>query len=193
MVSFLGFQLPLWEFTLEEDIQGDVILVFLSTPDDGMLTEKSSKLCITGHLCGESTNGFPTQMASNAKNISMSWLHQDKNIPISPLSKLPGEVLRHLLRLTGKSFRFFSLIFPAPETQSTNSLGVYQPNFCKILCHIFMTNYGSYKNENGSYICTWHNNWVVVTCSNLWADCVFRIKVWTKNWQDFNNELVNCL
>ena len=41
-----------------------------------LTTKKPSKLCITCHLCWESTAmGFPAQRASNAESWSMSWWH----------------------------------------------------------------------------------------------------------------------
>ena len=40
-------------------------------------SKKTSKLRVTGHLCGNSPGSgeFPAQMASNAENVSISWHH----------------------------------------------------------------------------------------------------------------------
>ena len=40
-------------------------------------SKKTSKLHVTGPLCGEFTGNFPAQRASNAENVSIWWRHYD--------------------------------------------------------------------------------------------------------------------
>ena len=40
-------------------------------------SKKTSKLHVTGPLCGESTGNFPIQRASNTENVSIWWHHHD--------------------------------------------------------------------------------------------------------------------
>ena len=43
------------------------------------ISQKTSKLCVNGLCVGNSpgTGEFPTQMASDAENVSISWRHHD--------------------------------------------------------------------------------------------------------------------
>ena len=49
-------------------------------------SKKTSKLSVTGLCAGNSpdTSEFPTQMASNAENVSIWWRHHDKLILLWP-------------------------------------------------------------------------------------------------------------
>ena len=53
-------------------------------------SKKTSKLCVTGLCAGNSpvTGEFPTQMASNAENVSIWWRHHDNLLCITGIYEL---------------------------------------------------------------------------------------------------------
>ena len=63
-------------------------------------SKKSSKLCVTGLLCeGNSpvTGEFPTQMASNAENVSIWWRHHGTSIIIAEYMYICGVIEEGML------------------------------------------------------------------------------------------------
>ena len=55
-------------------------------------SKKTSQLRVTGHLCGEFTGEFPTQMASNAENASIWWRHRESGLAFSLLDGSNGDL-----------------------------------------------------------------------------------------------------
>ena len=68
-------------------------------------SKKTSKLRVTGLCAGNSpvTGEFPTQMASNAKNVSIWWRHHDNNFK-SVIERVARQ--KHVLRVTFLSISY---------------------------------------------------------------------------------------